>query len=118
MDIRYTEAEDPDELIRTIRETVTYSQVSVRAKVPIFVSGESATLDLLLKLAGEVTEVSEHGASDARYPSERGISGVVWGAEGEMSQHSADEHLVIDSVGPLYDILDRFQTALAAKEGA
>jgi succinyl-diaminopimelate desuccinylase len=118
LDIRYTEADDPADLIKTIEATVNHSQVTVRTNEPLFVGGASPYLDLLLKTAGEVALVSEHGSSDARYPSAMGIAGVVWGAEGEMSQHSAEEHLVIESLVSLYDALDRFQTALAAGEGA
>ena len=55
----------------------------------------------------------EHGASDARYLSQYGMNGIVWGAEGEMSQHTSDEHLVIESVIELYDVLDRYMRALA-----
>ena len=116
LDIRYTEVDDPEGLVQAIRAAVRHSEVSVLAKVPLFVSGESDHLDLLLKVAGDVACVSEHGASDARYPSSRGIPGVVWGAEGEMSQHSGEEHLVVDSLAPLYDALDRFQVAIAAGE--
>lgn len=114
LDIRYTETENPEALVNAIRAVVVHSTVTVRAQVPLFVSGESAYLDLLLKMAGEVATVSEHGASDARYPSERGIPGVVWGAEGEMSQHSAEEHLVVASLGQIYDCLHRFQQAVEA----
>ncbi len=117
LDIRYTEGEDPDLLISAIRAALTYSTLKVHAKEPLFFSAESAYLDLLLKAADKAVTVSEHGASDARYLSSRGIPGVVWGAEGEMSQHSAREHLVVDSLGPLYDCLNRFQTAVAAGEG-
>jgi succinyl-diaminopimelate desuccinylase len=118
LDIRYTEAEDPDDLLRVIRTAVNHSQVTVRAKVPLFVSGESPYLDLLLKTAGPVALVSEHGSSDARYPAAMGIPGVVWGAEGEMSQHSAEERLVIASLGTLYDTLYRFQAVLEGGAGA
>ncbi len=116
LDIRFTEADDPADLVAAIRAAVAHTEVSVHAQVPLFVSGASDHLDLLIDLAGDVGTVSEHGSSDARYPSAKGIPGVVWGAEGEMSQHSAEEHLVVDSLGPLYDTLHRFQTELAGRE--
>lgn len=115
-DIRYTENDDPDALIDAIRAALAYSSLRVIAKEPLFFSGESAYLERLLSAAEGAPTVSEHGASDARYLSAMGIPGVVWGAEGEMSQHSAEEHLVIDSLGQLYDGLDRFQTAVSAGE--
>jgi succinyl-diaminopimelate desuccinylase len=43
---------------------------------------------------------------DARFLSAHGIKGVVWGADGDMSQHSGNEHLNIDSAYKLYDLLD------------
>jgi hypothetical protein len=32
----------------------------------------------------------------------------VWGADGDMSQHSGEEHVNIESVSALYRILDEF----------
>jgi succinyl-diaminopimelate desuccinylase len=46
------------------------------------------------------------------------MNGIVWGAEGEMSQHTSDEHLVIESAVKLYDALDRFMRALADHQAA
>lgn len=117
LDIRYTEADDPDDLISAIRSVLKHANLKVLAKEPLFFSTESVYFDLLLEAADGAVTVNEHGASDARYLSSRGIPGVVWGAEGEMSQHSAQEHLVMDSLGPLYDCLTRFQAAVAAGEG-
>ena len=50
----------------------------------------------------------EHGASDARFLAEHGIKGAVWGADGDQSQHSPEEHVNIQSLDRLYGILDRF----------
>ncbi len=112
LDIRYTENDDPDAIIQDIRKAVA-SEVKVLAKEPIFIGGESPYLDKLLSLAGDDVEVGfEHGASDARLISARGIPGIIWGAEGEMSQHAVDEHVVIDSLKPLYRTIDRFLTAV------
>jgi succinyl-diaminopimelate desuccinylase len=55
----------------------------------------------------------EHGASDARHLSEHHIPGIVWGAEGEMSQHSENEHVVISSVEKMYTVLDMFLRRVA-----
>ena len=54
-----------------------------------------------------------HGASDARYLSEKDIPGGIWGAEGEMSQHTEDEHIVLDSLYFIFDRLDAFLTEIA-----
>ena len=65
-------------------------------------------LDLLLQIATDSEVGFEHGASDARFLSAHGIKGIVWGADGDMSQHSADEHINIDSLHKLYDLLEAF----------
>ena len=43
--------------------------------------------------------------------------GVVWGADGEMSQHSADEHVVIESIRQVHDALAAFLTEAARQRG-
>ena len=82
-------------------------------KEPLFNGGNSPYLDLLIEIA-EGTEVCfEHGASDARFLSTHGIKGIVWGADGDMSQHSANEHVDLESVARLYDLLVAFINRLA-----
>ncbi|BHH85034.1 M20 family metallopeptidase [Desulforhopalus sp. 52FAK] len=107
LDIRYTEKDDPDEIIRLINDA-TVSTIDVKALEPVFSSGKSPYLDQLIDCSKGAKIGREHGASDARYLSGRGIPGVVWGADGEMSQHTEDEHLVISSLFDIYDRLDRF----------
>jgi succinyl-diaminopimelate desuccinylase len=80
----------------------------VEKKEPLFEGGDSPYLDLLLKIAKNTAIGFEHGASDARFLSAHGIKGIVWGADGDMSQHSADEHVNIASLNQLYEILDTF----------
>ena len=111
LDIRYTEKDDPDAILESIRKAAK-SDVEVVAKEPTFDSEPSPYLDQLLTYAGASIGF-EHGASDARFFSNHGIPGVVWGAEGEMSQHSKSEHLVIDSLTPVYEGLDTFFNAIA-----
>lgn len=111
LDIRFTDKDDPDAILAAIRGAAT-SDVEVVVKEPLFVSGPSPYLDLLLTHSGASIGF-EHGASDARFFSNRGIPGVVWGADGEMSQHSTGEHLVIASLTPVYNSLDAFFNAVA-----
>ncbi|MFT5729880.1 MAG: succinyl-diaminopimelate desuccinylase [Desulforhopalus sp.] len=111
LDIRYTEQDDPDELVEQIRAKVA-SHVQVKAKEPVFSSGKSPYLDSLLSQSSDAKTCREHGASDARYLASRGVPGVIWGADGEMSQHTEDEHLVISSLFDIYGRLDRFLTTL------
>jgi len=109
LDIRYTEHDDPDELLRTIRNTIE-SEVIVDAREPLFFGGESPYLDRLLSISPESRIGFEHGASDARFLSDHGIPGIVWGAEGDRSAHAGDEHININSLAELAELLDRFLT--------
>ncbi|MBN1958443.1 MAG: M20 family metallopeptidase [Desulfuromonadales bacterium] len=107
IDLRYTEQSDPDILIKTIRDTVS-STVIIDAREPVFHGGSSVCLELLLKHATGAVTGYEHGASDARFLSALGVPGVVWGADGQMSQHTSDEHVVISSMYDVYDSLVNF----------
>ncbi len=107
LDIRYTDLDDPDEIIATIEENVE-SNVTVLAKEPVFFGGSSPYLQVLQQSCDAAIFSFEHGASDARYLSGSGIPGVIWGANGDMTQHTSGEYLVINSLIPLYDGLHRF----------
>jgi succinyl-diaminopimelate desuccinylase len=106
-DIRYTENDDMEAIFKKIQEEVK-GQLIVERKEPLFEGGDSPYLDLLLEISEDSEVGFEHGASDARFLSAHGIKGIVWGADGDMSQHSADEYVNIDSVYKLYDLLDAF----------
>jgi len=106
-DIRYTENDDMEKIFLQIQRKIK-GELIVERKEPLFEGGDSPYLDLLLKIATGTEVGFEHGASDARFLSAHGIKGVVWGADGEMSQHGADEHVNLDSVVRLYDLLMAF----------
>jgi len=114
LDIRYTEHDDPDAILAAI-ETAVESEVTLLGKEPLFIGGASPYLDTLVACVPDVQVGFEHGASDARFLTVRGIPGVVWGATGEMSQHAANEHVVISSLGSVYNSLDNFITAIEEK---
>lgn len=114
LDIRYTEHDNPDAILAAIEAAVD-SKVTLLEKEPLFFGGTSSYLDTLVDCVPGVDVGFEHGASDARYLTIRGIPGVVWGADGEMSQHAADEHVVISSLEKIYHSLDAFITAIEAK---
>ncbi|MGA6927130.1 MAG: M20/M25/M40 family metallo-hydrolase [Desulfosarcina sp.] len=114
-DVRYTENEDTDQLFQRMQDKVA-SQLVVMRKEPMFVGGTSPYLDRILDLAETIEVGFEHGASDARFFSEKGISGIVWGAEGDHSAHAADEHVNIESISRVYDVLDRFMEELATDQ--
>ena len=115
LDIRFTEADDMDALLKEIRDVID-GEIEVQERWPLFTSGDSPHLDLLQQAAG-AERVFEHGASDARFLSSLGMVGVVWGADGEMSQHSADEHVVIESIRQVHDALAAFLTEAARQRG-
>ncbi len=117
-DIRYTENDDMEAIFQNIQDEIK-GELIVEKKEPLFQGGDSLYLDLLLENATDTEVGFEHGASDARFLSTHGIKGIVWGANGDMSQHSAHEHVNIDSVYKLYDLLDGFvkrSKALKPKE--
>jgi succinyl-diaminopimelate desuccinylase len=106
-DIRYTENDDMEAIFQNTQAEIK-GELVVEKKEPLFEGGDSPYLDLLLKIAKNTAIGFEHGASDARFLSAHGIKGIVWGADGDMSQHSADEHVNIASLNQLYEILDTF----------
>jgi len=106
-DIRYTENDDMDAIISKIQNEIK-GELVVEKKEPLFEGGDSAYLDLLLKISKDSDVGFEHGASDARFLSAHGIKGIVWGPDGAMSQHSAAEHVNIASLYKLYELLDAF----------
>jgi len=113
-DIRYTENDDMEAIFQKIQDEIK-GELVVEKKEPLFEGGESSYLELLLKIAKDAEVGFEHGASDARFLSEHGIKGIVWGADGDQSAHSADEHVNINSVYKLYELLDTFVTRSAEK---
>lgn len=106
-DIRYTEDDDPSELIDSIRKEIQ-GELTVEANEPVFFGGKSPYLDLLLDIAEDSLVGFEHGASDARFLPQFGIKGIVWGADGDLSQHALDEHVNIESISKLYGLLEEF----------
>jgi succinyl-diaminopimelate desuccinylase len=107
LDIRFTESDDIDTLIERWRQDID-GEIAVFGRGGVFDAGTSPDLDRLCQAAPTAVLTREHGASDARYLAAHGWSGVVWGADGEMSQHGENEHLVIASLGELYHRLERF----------
>jgi succinyl-diaminopimelate desuccinylase len=112
-DVRFTENDDIDAIVETIRKNVR-SRVEVDSRGEIFLGGDSPYLDLLLETAPDTSVGFEHGASDARFLSEHGIKGIVWGADGNKTAHSVEEHVNLESVDRLCRILDNFFVRLGS----
>lgn len=113
-DIRYTENDDVDDLVQRIQAAVS-GKVITQEREPLFISPGSPYLDRLLALAKDTRTGIAHGASDARFLSRFDIPGIVWGADGNSSQHSTEEHVEIQSLSRLYDILNRFVADIQAR---
>jgi succinyl-diaminopimelate desuccinylase len=107
LDIRFTEVDDMDTLLAGWRRD-TDAELEIVSRAPVFDAGPCPELDLLRRTVPEARLVREHGASDARFLAAHGWTGVVWGADGEMSQHGDNEHVVLESLDVLYRRLDRF----------
>jgi succinyl-diaminopimelate desuccinylase len=106
-DIRYTENDDMAAVVAAIRGEIA-GEVEVVEQEPLFQGGGSPHLDRLRAIAGNPEVGCEHGASDARFLSQFGIPGIVWGPNGDNSAHSVNEHVNIDSLLQLHRILDEF----------
>jgi succinyl-diaminopimelate desuccinylase len=116
-DIRFTEDDDLDVLYLSMKNAVSGDLQIVR-KEPMFFSGRSPYLKMLLEASPNSCFGFAHGASDARFLSDQGIPGVVWGADGDSSAHSADEHINISSIRDLYDRIGAFLTLIQKKRNA
>ncbi len=106
-DIRYTENDDIDALVTQMKAKIN-GTLTIQSKEPVFVTEPCKNLDRLLALDKDMKTGFEHGASDARFLMNFGLAGVVWGAQGNLSHHSENEHVQIDSIELLYDRLERF----------
>jgi len=116
LDIRYTEADDPHALIEAIRSDVA-SEVEVVSVDNLFNGGEGPVTRYLARLAGNIEMVAEHASSDARFLNRTGTPGVIWGPQGNMSQHTEEEHVEIDTLFSLYETLNRFVDAVYKEQG-
>lgn len=105
--LRYTENDKMEELIDKMN-TELHSEIIVESITPIFDKGRSSYLDLLMGIAKNTAFGFEDGSNDARFLSDFGINGIVWGADGGQSRHSLDEHVQVKSVFTLYGILNEF----------
>ncbi len=112
-DIRYTEQDDMEKIIAQIQAQIS-GNLDVVLHEPMFEALASPHLNHLLELAAGTETGFEHGASDARFLQAYNIPGIVWGADGEASQHSENEHVTIESVINLYEILDKFLKSIAS----
>ena len=105
LDIRYTEEENISDLLQEIG-THLESDLSIDMIEPVFITGATPFMGRILSLSPDIKTGYEHGASDARHLISYGLTGVVWGANGNLTQHSMDEHVEIDSIHTIFQRLD------------
>ena len=107
LDIHYTGNDNMEAFMAKMQKEL-HSTVVIDTITPIFDEGPSSYLDLLLTISKNTTVGFEDGSNDARFLSEYGINGIIWGADGDQSQHSETEHVNIESVYSLYRLLNAF----------
>jgi len=107
LEIRHTESDDLEKMFNTMNREL-HSDIVVENVEPLFAGGESEHLKLLLEISERTRIGFEDGANDSRFLSHFGIKGIVWGADGNRSQHTPNEHVDIKSVYELYALLDAF----------
>ncbi len=112
LDIRFTAETNPKELLEKI-SSIPGIQVEIIEQSSTLNNSPDEPLIQKLKLCAEETtgkEVSliqEHGASDLRFFSEKGIPAVIFGPMGE-NFHGKDEFVHISSIELLYKTLKKF----------
>jgi len=107
LEIRYTETDDVERMFKRMKSEL-HSEIVVESVEPLFSEGKSEHLELLLDISKNTRIGFEDGTNDARFLSQSGIKGIIWGADGNRSQHTLEEHVNIDSVYELYSLLDAF----------
>lgn len=113
LDIRYVPQVDPQEILKAI-EDVVEGEVIVKALEPsINVPSESSRMQLLKEKVKEATGTKQvqmtgqHGSSDNRFFSGRGIPAVELGPIGS-GWHGDDEYVSLESIKQLEEVLFRF----------
>jgi succinyl-diaminopimelate desuccinylase len=107
LEIWYTQTDDVERMLLTMQSEL-YSDIIIEHVEPVFDDGASQHLTWLLDISKKTRIGFEDGANDSRFLSRFGIKGIVWGADGDHSQHTLHEHVSIDSIYELYGLLDTF----------
>ena len=115
LEICYTENDHMDAFINRLHKEL-HSEIVVEAIEPLFDKMPSFYMELLLKLSKHTAIGFEDGSNDARFLSKYGIKGIIWGANGNQSQHSMSEHVDIESIYSIYSILDEFMKRCYAQK--
>jgi succinyl-diaminopimelate desuccinylase len=121
LDIRFTEHDDPEEIVSEIKEIcqdIGNITVEVQHITPFFVTDEdNAYVRELLHISQDIMQeqpeiTADHGGSDARYFSHAGIPTVVTNPQGG-NHHSNEEYLDVSQLSEFYDIMRNFSLRVA-----
>jgi succinyl-diaminopimelate desuccinylase len=107
LEIHYTQTDDVERMLTSMKSEL-HSDIIIDHVEPVFDEGESEHLKWLLDISKKTRIGFEDGTNDSRFLSLFGIKGIVWGADGNRSRHTMDEHVDIESIYELYDLLDAF----------
>lgn len=102
--IRFTEQDDPQELLQAISASVS-SQVELVSSLPLFHALPSPITQRLLDYSPGTNTGREHGASDAQFLMALHMPGAIWGAQGYGSAHSPQERVSVSSIEHIYTSL-------------
>jgi succinyl-diaminopimelate desuccinylase len=116
LEIWYTETDDVERMLVAM-QCELQSDIIIDHVEPVFDGGASEHLTWLLDISKKTRIGFEDGANDSRFLSRFGIKGIVWGADGDRSQHAMDEHVSIESIYELYGLLDAFVRRCESIEG-
>ena len=107
LEIQYTENDNVERMFTTMQNDLS-SDIIIDRVSPRFDGGESKHLKWLLDISKKTRIGFEDGANDSRFFPRLGIKGIVWGADGDGSHHTMDEHVDIESIYELYGLLETF----------
>ncbi len=119
LDIRRTEKDTEEEIMRKLK-SVAGVQVEKVFSSELLATDESDTYIKQLKKSAEkilerkIRTHYEHGATDARFFSARGIPSVLFKSIG-FGAHSDTEHVIISALKPYFDVLVDFVESSAKK---
>jgi len=107
LEIWYARTDDVERMLLAMKSDL-HSDIIIDHVEPMFDGGAPGHLEWLLDISKKTRIGFEDGANDSRFLSRFGIKGIVWGADGDHSQHTLNEHVSIESIYELYDLLDNF----------
>jgi succinyl-diaminopimelate desuccinylase len=115
LEIWYTRKDDVERMFFAMQNDL-HSDIIIDHVEPKFDGGASEHLKWLLDISEKTRIGFEDGANDSRFLSRFGIKGIIWGADGNHSQHTLDEHVAIESIHELYGFLDTFVRRCESQE--